>query len=123
MTVKLPGIPGEMQDEFAFYDLQHFSDGALGFYEEWVESDIHFNGAFIHNTTIQAQIAEAERSASTYELYLPKGVVTRFPQVIKRLRDGQLFRITSDSADQETPPSAGLQMARVNAEKWRVADD
>jgi hypothetical protein len=38
--------------------------------------------------------------------------------VFKRLRDGKIFRVTSDGDDVVTPESASFHFAQVTAEEW-----
>ena len=48
--------------------------------------------------------------------------VLYYHDVIKRLSDGKIFRITSDGDDKATPKSASLNMRSVSAEEWSLAD-
>lgn len=41
-----------------------------------------------------------------------------YHDVIKRLKDGKILRITSDGDDSATPASASLNMRTCTAEEW-----
>jgi hypothetical protein len=43
-----------------------------------------------------------------------------FHDVIMRIADGKIFRITSDGDDNKTPKSATLDMRQVSAEEWSL---
>ena len=92
-------------------------DGAGGSITEWKDG-MEFDAAVSHDTTILAQTAEAQNTASTYTLYIARTMELSFPDVIKRLDNGATFQITTDSADLITPESSTLNRRAVKARKW-----
>ena len=53
-----------------------------------------------------------------YAVLTPRAVALRFHDVFRRLSDGATFRVLS--SENHTPPSAGLDLRSVKAERWEV---
>ena len=94
-------------------------DGQGGFDTEYEEGTV-FNAAITFDASMTARIAEAQGVKSRYTITTRKNVVLEYHDVIKRLSDGKIFRITSDGEDKFTPVSASLNMRQVTAEEWRL---
>lgn len=54
---------------------------------------------------------------STYTIITPEGTRLDFRDVIKRVRDGKLFRATSDGDDYELPSMSTIKLNKVTAEE------
>ena len=92
-------------------------DGEGGFVTNWVES-IVFKAAITFDTSMESRIAEKQGVSSRYTVTTGKGAKLDYHDVIKRLSDGKIFRITSDGDDKQTPKSASFQFLQVTAEEW-----
>lgn len=92
-------------------------DGEGGFIISWVES-IVFKAAITFDTSMESRIAEKQGVSSRYTVTTGKGAKLDYHDVIKRLSDGKVFRITSDGDDKQTPKSASFQFLQVTAEEW-----
>lgn len=92
-------------------------DGEGGFITSWVES-IVFRAAITFDTSMESRIAEKQGVSSRYTITTNKGATLEYHDVIKRLRDGKIFRITSDGDDKQTPKLASFQFLQVTAEEW-----
>ncbi|MBO7379940.1 MAG: hypothetical protein J6U31_09375, partial [Bacteroidales bacterium] len=57
---------------------------------------------------------------AVYTLTVRKSLELDFHDVLKREKDGKIFRITNDSDDIKTPASAGLDMRQYKAEAWTL---
>lgn len=108
-----------MMTECAIMNKSKISDGEGGFKTEWSEG-AHINVAIVKDSSMNARIAEKEGVTSTYTLTTKRANALEFHDVIKRLKDGQTFRITSDSTDSESPSFSSLDMAQVTAERWEL---
>ena len=53
-------------------------------------------------------------------LLMNKNVNLQYHDVVRRQRDGKIFRITSDGDDNHTPAAATLNMRQVTAEEWEL---
>lgn len=83
----------------------------------------HIRCAIVLNNSIEAQIAQKQGIKAFYTITTAKDLNLQYRDIIKRLNDGAIFRVTSDSDDKETPDSAGLDMRQVNAEKWELPNE
>ena len=92
-------------------------DGLGGYIVDWSEST-EFKAAITFNSSMQAKIAAAMGVKSLYTVTTRKDYVLYYHDVIKRLSDGKIFRITSDGDDVQTPASASFQFLQVEAEEW-----
>ena len=91
-------------------------DGEGGRITTWAEGE-NFNAAITVDSSTLAQIAEKQGVTSIYMVTTRRSVALAFPDVIRR-SDGSTLRITSQKS--ETPKSAGLDLAQVRAEAWRL---
>lgn len=103
--------------KFIFLESHREPDGRGGFYTEWHEG-AEFSAAVAYNNSMQARTAQKQGVTSVYTIYVRKNIAFKFHDVIKRLEDGKIFRITSNGTDNKTPESAALNMLAVSAEEW-----
>ena len=98
-------------------------DRQSGYTNVWTESEA-FDACAVqrkdsenqHNT--EAQKPEAKR---VYDLFTTRSApLLSFHCIVKRNRDGKLFRIISDSADLQTPRGSLLDLRLYTAEEWRI---
>lgn len=95
-------------------------DGYGGRDDVWQESDFEFGAAIVFDTSIEARRAEAEGVRSLYTVTTERKITLEYHEVFKRLKDGKIFRVTSDGDDKYTPKSATLDMRQVTAEEWEL---
>lgn len=106
-----------MMTECVIMNKAKISDGEGGFETEWSEG-AEINVAIVKDSSMDARIAEKEGVTSTYTLTTKRENALDYHDVIKRLSDGQTFRVTSDSIDSKAPSFSSLDMAVVTAERW-----
>ncbi len=104
-------------EDVVLMDKRREPDGEGGFITEWVES-VEFQAAITFDTSMESRIAEKQGVSSRYTVTTNKGATLEYHDVIKRLRDGKIFRITSDGDDKITPERASFQFLQVTAEEW-----
>lgn len=104
-------------EDVVLMDKRREPDGEGGFITNWVESVI-FKAAITFDTSMQSRIGEKQGVSSRYTVTANKGAKLVYGDVIKRLRDGKIFRITSDGDDKMTPKSASFQFLQVTAEEY-----
>lgn len=80
----------------------------------------HINVAYSFDGSTQARIAEQEGVTNRYKLSTRKSINLQYHDVVKRVRDGKIFRVTSDGDDNMTPSSASLDLRQVEAEQWEI---
>ena len=86
----------------------------------WVDG-ASFKAAITFNSSMEARTAEKQGVTSRYTVTAPLNAKLEYHDVIRRLRDGKIFRITSDGDDVQTPASASFQFLQVEAEEWNPA--
>ena len=92
-------------------------DGEGGFITNWVDS-VSFDAAITFDTSMESRIAERQGVTSRYTVTTNKNAKLEFHDVIRRLSDGKVFRISSDGDDVQTPDRATFQFLQVTAEEW-----
>lgn len=110
----------EAYEDFTIMDKTTGPDGYGGVKTKWVDGAT-VQAAVRQNNSIAAQIAQSTTEKVTFKVITKRNVVFRAGDIIKRNRDGKIFRITSSADEQETPVSAGLDMRRCDAEEWSLA--
>lgn len=100
-------------------DKKTVDDGQGGYETEWMEG-ARFRAAVIKNKTLAARVAEKEGVTEVYTITTEPGVKLDYHDVFKRLSDGLIFRVTSNTRDSETPEVASFAFEQVNAEVWKL---
>ena len=96
-------------------------DGYGGYVVVWTEdTESTFKAAITFDNSIEARIAAVQGVKSLYTVTTRKEKVLMYHDVIKRLSDGKVLRITSDGDDKATPASASLNMRQVTAEEFTI---
>lgn len=72
------------------------------------------------NSSVEALTAQAAGATSLYTITTNKAVNLQYHDVLRRERDGKIFRVTSDGDDNYTPKSATLDMRQVQAEEYTL---
>ena len=108
-----------MYEDFVFMVAERTPDGSGGYETKWKEGET-LRATVFRNTSNEARIAEAAGAVEMYTVTVPRSVHLPFHAVIKRVRDGKTFRITSDNSEAKTPLCATLNMAQSTAEAWRL---
>ena len=109
----------EFKSTVCFLEKTRVADGEGGFHTTW-EEGAKFTAAITLDTSIEARIGEKQGVTSIYTVTTEKSVVLEFHDVLKRLYDGKIFRVTSDGDDKATPASSSLDMRQVTAEEWSL---
>lgn len=106
--------------KFCFMVKKLVSDGLFGSTTTW-EDGMEFLAIERHDQTIEAQQAEQQGTASTYSLYVDKGIKLSPFDRIKRLgdedEDEQIYEVTTASSDKISPAESGMNLAVVQCKK------
>lgn len=111
----------EAFEDFIIMNKVTESDGLGGTTTTWQEGAV-IRGAVVYNSSVQNQIALQMGSATAYTFTFRKNVLLDYHDVLKRVSDSKIFRITSDSDDMRTPAGAGLNMRNYTAEEWELTN-
>ncbi len=112
----------EAYEKAILFNVQRVKDGRGGIitrYEEGPEIKV----AFSFDTSSQARIAAKDGMENRFTLTTSRSVNLQYHDVLKRVRDGKIFRVTSDGDDNYTPASASLDMRQVEAEEWQIPSE
>lgn len=94
-------------------------DGQGGTVTEWTAGK-RFGAAFVKKNTGAGTTAEKSVGVEQYTVTIPKRIGLKHNDVIRRISDGLILRVTSDSADTSPPPCATFAFEQVNAERWEL---
>lgn len=109
----------EAMESFVMVDKRTQSDGYGGYIITWVDG-AEFDAAVVYDSSLTARRAEKEGVTALYTVITKKNMNLQYHDVFRRVRDGKVFRVTSDGDDNQTPKSASLNMRQVNAEEWEI---
>ena len=103
------------------YKIVRRPDGYGGYTEVWTEDTTStFKAAITFDNSLEARVAQAQGVKSLYTVTTRKEKVLMYHDVIKRLSDGKILRITSDGDDKATPASASLNMRQCTADEFTI---
>jgi hypothetical protein len=116
-------------EPFCMVSVQKTPDGQGGSHTVYTDG-ASIEAAAVNGQTAQSAVtrnpamtAQMPDPAPQYALYTRRTVLLPFHAIVKRLRDGQYFRILTDSADAAAPAGSRLDLRYYGAEKWRMPDD
>lgn len=107
----------QAMEDVVMLEKRRIPDGEGGFITDWAEG-VQFKAAISFDGSMEARTAEKQGVTSLYTVTVPLNCKLEYNDIFKRLRDGKVFRVTSDGDDKITPPSASFQFVQVNAEEW-----
>jgi hypothetical protein len=94
-------------------------DGEGGSVLAWADGAA-LRAAITRDASAVARIAEKLGETSSYTITTARTVTLKFHDVVKRLSDGAIFRVTSSGDEGKTPEALTLSIAQVTAEKWSL---
>lgn len=97
------------------------SPDGYGGYKEVYTPGAEIMVAYSLDTSTQARVAQQQGISNRYTLTTRKSVVLKFPDIVKRARDGKLFKVTSDGNDNAPPNTSTLDIRQVEAEEWSLS--
>lgn len=93
-------------------------DDPVGGYKDDYQDGITFRAAVIKNSTTDVQIAEKSGMSEIFTIVTDKSMVLEFHDVLRRVSDGEIFRVTSRAVDSQAPAASTVPIAKVTAERW-----
>lgn len=95
------------------------SDGMGGFTNVWTEG-AGFDAYVRKESAPEIRIAEQDGAKEMFTVVVRSNVSLEYHDVFKRLRDGAIFRLISNTKDGETLRDSAIQIARANCERWAL---
>lgn len=106
-----------MMEDFVFLNKVKVDD-PVGGYKDDYQDGVTFKAAVIKNSTTEAQIAEKQGITEIFTIVTDKSMVLEFHDVLRRVSDGEIFRVTSRAVDSQAPEASTVPIAKVSAERW-----
>ena len=113
----------EYKEDFAFMDKSHTKDAEGNPVVTWTQSEATFKAALRFDSSVQAKRAQAEGVQDLYTIVTSKSIDLEFNDVVKRIKNGKTYRVTTNGEDNKTPASATLDMRAVSAKLWNIPDN
>ena len=107
-------------EDFIIMDKMTTQDAYGSVVTEWADG-AKIKAAAVKDESMQARIGEKQGVTSLYTIITPRSIILDFHDVVRRVKDGQYFRVTSNGTDKATPKIATLDMRQVTAEEWKLA--
>lgn len=114
-----PGMMADWATSCTLLEKTRIPDGEGGWDTSWSDG-VKFDAAIAHASSIEARVAESEGMASTFTVWTEKGITLEFHDVFRRDSDGQVFRVTSQGGDEQSPDRATFDLQHVSAERWQL---
>lgn len=108
-----------MMETFCYMEKTRTPDGESGYIVTWTEG-AHFEAHASFDTSVESRTGEAAGVSSRYTVTSPVSVPLEYHDVIKRLSDGKILRVTSDGDDKVTPNVATFSFHQVEAEEYKL---
>lgn len=110
----------EMMEDCVIMNKAKVSDGEGGFVTTWTDG-AEIKVAITQDTSITARIAEKDGFTNSYTLTMAKENALEYHEVVKRLRDGLILRVTNDNKEFPSVASNMLNgYTQVTAERWEL---
>lgn len=109
----------ELMEDCVFLTKTLTPDGYGGYNTAYLPTT-KFGAAITFDNSLEARRADKEGVTSLYTVTTSRNLTLEYHDVFKRLKDGKIFRVTSDGDDKYTPKSATLDMRQVTAEEWEL---
>lgn len=87
-----------------------------GYVETWTEGAT-FKAAIAKVTSAEQLVAEQQGVSESYTIVVSQAITLDYHDILKRVSDGALFRVTSRTVDSEAHPASTVKIAKVTAER------
>ena len=109
----------DQMEDFVVLNKIRTPDGYGGMTTTW-QDGATIKAVAPFNSSMEARIGAMQGVTSLYTITTSRRINLQYHDVLRRVRDGKVFRVTSDGDDQYTPMSATLDMRNVTAEEWTI---
>lgn len=109
----------DSMEKCVLLDKRTEADGYGSYVATWADG-AEIDAAIVLDSSVQARVAAVQGVTSLYTVTTGREVNLQYHDVFRRVRDGKIFRVTSDGDDKMTPRGASLNMRQVSAEEWEL---
>lgn len=92
-------------------------DAGGGYTTGWTDA-LSFKGFVRKEQAPEIDAAGKTTVKEMLTVVVPSDVVLSYHDVIRRVSDGAIFRLTSNTADDKALAIASIQIAKANCERW-----
>lgn len=85
----------------------------------WTEGS-RFMATIVKDSTTQATIAERQGISEIFTVIVKSSMALDYHDVFRRVSDGQIFRVTGTTLDNQAPQASTVRIAKVTAERWAL---
>ena len=107
-----------LEDFFEDFNIQSkvYVETGFGTFEPQYTNGANFRAGISTNSSAEDQIAERNGMKTIYTIVHLPSITLHKDDRVQRIKDGHIYRITSDSTAMTTPAIADMQYAQVTAE-------
>lgn len=87
--------------------------------ETWTDGS-QFDATIIKNSSTEATIAEKQGITEIFTVVTRSSFKLEYHDAFRRVSDGQVFRVTSNTIDSEAPEASTVRISKVTAERWAL---
>lgn len=109
----------EQMEDFVILEKTRVPDGYGGLITRYVDGETIKAATSLDDST-EARVGVLQGVKDVYTIITNKSITLEYHDVLRRVRDGRVLRVTTDGTDKKTPRSAGLDMRNVRAEEWAI---
>lgn len=106
-----------MKDACVMMDKTTVNDGVGGFEPTWVEGAT-FDAVIRKDSAPEQVVAQQQGVNEMFTVIVERTVPLEYHDVFKRLSDGAIFRLTSNTKDATAPAMSTARIAKATAERW-----
>lgn len=111
-----------MAENFVMMDRISRKNDYGGTDKVWIEGAA-FQAVVIKNNSPEVKLAEQQGVKEIFTIVVDKGTELEYHDVIRRVSDGDVFRITSITKDSEAPMASTVPITKVTAERWELTGE
>ena len=100
----------QAMEDVVMLEKKRIPDGEGGFTTDWADG-VQFKAAISFDSSMEARTAEKQGVTSLYTVTVPMNCKLEYHDTLKRLRDGKVFRVTSDGDDKIERRSESFKLA------------
>lgn len=108
-----------MKDACVMMDKTTVGDGMGGFTMQWVEGAT-FDAVIRKDSAPEQVVAQQQGVNEMFTVIVERTVPLEYYDVFKRLSDGAIFRLTSNTKDATAPAMSTARIAKATAERWAL---
>ena len=95
------------------------NDPMGGYSSQWVEGAT-FDAFVRKEDTPEITVAEKTEVKERLIIVMPKGTPLKYHSVVRRVLDGETYRLISTPKDFEVPIASSIQIMRADCERWEI---